>query len=87
MWRIEYLSPSRRQLKRLDSQISVRILCFMRERVLEGEGPYAIGKPLTGKWIGHRAYRVGDYRVLCQVQDAVLLVTVVKVGHRKDVYD
>ncbi len=86
-WKIEYLSASRRQLKRLDPQVRDRILRFMKDRIAEGESPYAVGKALTGKWDGHWRYRVGDYRIICQILNNSLVVQVVKTGHRSDVYN
>ena len=58
----------------------------MRERVLEAWSPYESGKQLTGVWTGHWRYRIGDYRVVCMLRDAELLVSVVRVGHRSSVY-
>jgi mRNA interferase RelE/StbE len=85
-WTIEYLSATRKQLKKLDPQVSDRIVRFMRERIVTPGGPYAIGSALTGEWTGHWRYRVGDYRVICKIWDTKLVVMVVKVGHRRDVY-
>ena len=85
-WSIKYLKATERQLKRLDPQIRDRILRYMREHVLEVNDPYASGKALTGKWDGHWRYRVGEYRIICQILNNILVVQVVKVGHRGDVY-
>jgi mRNA interferase RelE/StbE len=85
-WRIEYLSAARRQLKRLDPQISRRILGFMRELVESEKDPRAIGKALTGELAGLWRYRLGDYRIVCEIEDKKLLVTVIKAGHRGEVY-
>ncbi len=51
------------------------------------EEPHSIGKALTGSWAGMWRYRVGDYRVIAQIVRAQVLVNVVKVGHRSEVYD
>lgn len=86
-WTVEYLSNSRRQLKRLDPQTSERIVRFMRERVSGVNDPYATGRALTGKWAGHWRYRVGHYRIICNMQQQTFVVMVVKAGHRSDVYN
>jgi len=85
-WTIEYTPASQKQLRRLDPQVKTRIVRFMRERVLCLASPYDLGKQLTGKWSGHWRYRVGDYRVVCQIRNAELVVSVVKASHRSDVY-
>ena len=58
----------------------------MRDRVLSSPSPYDLGKQLTGRWAGHWRYRVGDYRVICKMRNAELVVSVVKAGHRSGVY-
>ena len=63
-----------------------RIVIFMRERVEGGSDPRSIGKPLRGEKAELWRYRVGDYRIVCRIEDAFLVVVVVRVGHRKDVY-
>jgi mRNA interferase RelE/StbE len=45
-----------------------------------------IGEPLVGNFQGYWRYRVGDYRIVCELQDKELLILVIEVGHRKDVY-
>ena len=84
-WKIEYVDHSQRQLEKLDVQITRRILLYMRERIAR-QDPYAHGKALTGNWAGHWRYRVGDYRIICKLRDEILTITVVRVGHRSDVY-
>ena len=73
-------------MSRLDRQIALRIRNYMRERVAARDNPREIGKALHGRWRGHWRYRVGDYRVICDIQDANLIVLVVEVGGRDEVY-
>ncbi len=84
-WKIEYLSPSLKQLEKIDPQMARRIVRYMHERIARDD-PYSQGKALTGNWVGFWRYRVGDYRIICKLRDQVLTVTVVQVGHRSDVY-
>jgi len=56
------------------------------ERIATDEDPRRLGKPLMGKFAGLWSYRVGDYRIICVIQDADFLVEVVAIGHRSDVY-
>lgn len=59
---------------------------YLEERVLVDRNPYQFGKPLKGNKLGLWRYRVGDYRILCQIEENRLVVLVVAVGHRKDIY-
>lgn len=85
-WTVEYTTAVERALSRLDRQIARRIRDYMRERVAVLDNPRDIGNALTGRWSGYWRYRVGDYRVICDIQDEALRVLVVTVGHRSQVY-
>lgn len=84
--KLGYTAFALKQLKKLDKQVSSRILDYMDE-VAKLENPRERGKMLVGNLIGFWRYRVGDYRVLCKIKDNELVITVVNVGHRKEVYD
>ncbi len=87
VWRIEFDEPVKKQLAQLDRQIARRITTFLRERVATLDSPRMIGEALTGSRLGEFwKYRVGDYRILCRLEDDVLRVFVIKVGNRRDVY-
>ena len=86
MWRVEISDTAARQLAKLGKAEAARITAFLRERITGAENPRATGKALTGPLGGLWRYRVGDYRVICDLQDAVLRVLVLRVGHRGDVY-
>ncbi len=85
-WSIDYTASAVRQLRKLDRQVARRILDFMDERIAEGEDPRSTGKPLTGPLGGFWRYRVGDCRVICEIQDGVMRILVVQVGNRREVY-
>ena len=81
-WTIEYTQTARAQLRKLDQQMARRIVDYMNERVTGLEEPRSLGKALTGPLGELWRYRVGDYRVICDIQDAALRVLVVRVGSR-----
>ncbi|MBB6158490.1 mRNA interferase RelE/StbE [Pseudomonas sp. JAI115] len=83
---IEYTDTARNQLRRLDKQSAKRILDFMDERVSNREDPRTTGKALTGPLGGLWRYRVGDFRVICEIQDGALRILVVQLGNRSDIY-
>jgi mRNA interferase RelE/StbE len=86
-WTTEYTETARKQLRKLDKQIARRILDFMDERLSGERNPRDTGKALTGNLLGaFWRYRVGDFRIICDIQDAKLCVLVVQIGHRREVY-
>jgi mRNA interferase RelE/StbE len=83
-YRVEWSARAIRQLDKLDPQSARAIVRFMAERVDAQPNPRLLGKPLRRERLWR--YRVGDYRVLCRIDDPVLIVLVVEVGHRREVY-
>lgn len=87
VWTIEYSPAARAQLGRLDQQVARRILAYVDAAVTAPENPRVRAEPLTGRRFGGLwRYQVGDYRVICDIRDETLVVVVVKVGHRSQVY-
>ncbi len=85
-WDYKFDDRALKELKELGPQAQVEIIAYLDERVA-GEGdPRRFGKGLKADLAGLWRYRVGDYRILCQIRDAELYVLVVAVGHRRDVY-
>lgn len=85
-WRIEITRTAERQIAKLDRSAQKSIQRFLRERLLAAENPRQWGKPLHGEKRSLWRYRVGDYRLICDIQDEKVLVLVLEIGHRKDVY-
>lgn len=86
VWTIEISNAAERALKKLDRQAVRRIGNFIDSRLNGTDNPRQIGKPLHGSLENYWSYRVGDYRILCDLQDNKLIVLVVEIGHRSDVY-
>lgn len=85
-WTIEYTRTAETQLRKLDKQIARRILDYMDGKVAPLEDPKSRGKALFGPLGEFWRYRVGDYRVICVIQNNVMRVLVVEIGHRRSVY-
>ena len=83
--RIEYTETARKQLKKLDKTIQKTILDYMDE-VGRLENPRSRGKALAENMRGLWRYRVGDYRVICEIQESKSIISVLKIGHRKNIY-
>ena len=85
-WTIDYTDTAKDQLRKLDKQTARRIVDYMNERIAVLENPRSIGKALTGPLGGFWRYRVGDYRVICDIQDQRIGVLVLRLGRREEVY-
>ena len=85
VWRVEYSDRAKQQLRKLDRPIRKRIREFIKG-IPDFETPRSKGGPLSGPLGEFWRYRVGAYRVICEIRDDVLIVEVVKIGHRGDVY-
>jgi mRNA interferase RelE/StbE len=86
-WKIELSELADRQLDRLDPPIAQRILKFLRERIAKLEDPRSIGEALHGPRLGQLwKYRVGDYRLICSIEDKQVIVLVLRIGHRREIY-
>jgi len=87
-WKIELDPAAVRELGKLDPQIARRILSFLRRRVGALDDPRSLGEALRGSKLGEFwKYRVGDWRIIASIEDKVLRVLVLKIGHRRDVYE
>lgn len=85
-WEIELAETAVKQLDDLDRAIQQRITRYLSERLAQAEDPRVLGKALRGQLAEYWRYRVGDYRLVCEIQDEVLTVLVVRIAHRREVY-
>jgi mRNA interferase RelE/StbE len=86
-WQIEFEVEAEKELKKLDRQVARRILKFLRERVAALDNPRRIGAALVGSTLGNYwKYRVGDYRIIADIQDKRICVLVLRIGNRREIY-
>ena len=86
-WRVELAPAAERELGKIDPQHVRRILMFLHERVATLDDPRSIGEALKGSRLGaFWKYRVGDYRVIANIEDGALNILVVRIGNRREVY-
>jgi mRNA interferase RelE/StbE len=86
-WKIEMDPAAERELDKLDPQIARRILKFLHSRIAPLDDPRSLGEALKGSKLGDLwKYRVGDYRLIADIQDGRLRVLIVRVGNRREVY-
>jgi mRNA interferase RelE/StbE len=86
-WVYRFDERALKELRKLGPQASHEVLAYLDERIAGEEDPRRFGKGLKADLAGLWRYRVGDYRILCQIRDQELVVLVVAVGHRRNVYD
>jgi mRNA interferase RelE/StbE len=86
-WKIEFDPSARRELDKLDKAVATRISKFLYERVAKLDDPRRIGERLQGTLSEFWKYRVGDYRILCSLEQERVVVLVLRIGHRREIYN
>jgi mRNA interferase RelE/StbE len=86
MWSVEYSNIAEAEILQLDKPVRERILKFFRERVTNHPEPTTLAEPLSGILRGLWRFRVGDYRAICDIKGDKLVVLVLQVGHRSEIY-
>ena len=85
-WTIEYTQTARKQLQKLDKSVARRILDFLDDRVAKQSDSRRLGKALSGPLGNLWRYRIGDYRLICDIDDKAVCVLVLRIGHRREIY-
>jgi len=87
VWQIEFDPDALKDLRKIDKPIQIRLVGFLRTRVSTLANPRDIGEALSGQRLGsYWKYRVGDWRIICDIQDQKILVRVLRIGNRREVY-
>lgn len=86
-WTIEYTKTAKQTLSKLDRVTARRIVDYLDNRIALQKDPRVLGKPLTGILSGYWRYRIGDYRIICEIKNEQITVLVLRIGHRRQVYD
>ncbi|SCZ76576.1 type II toxin-antitoxin system RelE family toxin [Acidaminobacter hydrogenoformans] len=85
-FKVEYTTSALKQLKKLDKQTAFFILSYIEKNLVDSENPRLHGKSLQGLLSDKWRYRVGDYRILAKIEEDRVVILIVEVGHRKDIY-
>ena len=85
-WAYSFDERALKELKKLGKPAQREILKYLDERIATEEDPRRFGKALRGELVGLWRYRVGDYRMICSLREGQMLVLMLRVGHRRDVY-
>ena len=87
IWKVEFDERARKELRKLDRQAQANILSYLRDRIATHEDSHRFGDPLRKNMSGFWKYRIGHYRIICDIRENVVTVRVLRVGHRKNVYE
>ena len=88
VWRIEFDPRAVKELSKFDRPIQQRIIKVLRERIATLVDPRSIGEALRGEELGRFwKYRIGSYRVICDIRDEDIVILVIRIGDRKEVYE
>ncbi len=85
-WKADFTPEARRQFERLDRSVQRRIQTYLNDNVLAGD-PRRFGRALRGDLSGLWRYRVGDFRLIAKLEDAIVTVVIIKTGHRSVIYE
>lgn len=87
-WNVEFSRAAERELDKLDPQHARKLLVFLRDRLARLDDPRSLGESLKGPRFGEFwRYRVGDYRIIVRIEDEKLIILVVRIDHRREVYE
>jgi mRNA interferase RelE/StbE len=85
-WTVTFTDQAEKAFAKLDRPIQKETLKYLTQRVLTAEHPQSFGKALSANLSDFWCYRVSDYRIICKIEDEELVIVVVRVAHRKEVY-
>ncbi len=86
MYKVEFAKSALKDLQKLDKSVSAALISWIDKNLNDCENPRVSGKALKGNLGSFWRYRIGDYRILANIIDNRLIILLVKIGHRKEVY-
>lgn len=86
MYRVAFTEKALKSLKKLDPNVSKMLLAWVRKNLEDCTDPRQHGKALVGDHSGQWRYRVGDYRLIAEIKDDEIIILLLNIGHRKNIY-
>ncbi|MBE8949218.1 MAG: type II toxin-antitoxin system RelE/ParE family toxin [Quinella sp. 3Q1] len=83
---VEFKPSARKKMDKLDAPVRRRITQWIAKNLEGCENPRAKGRLLEGEWEGYWRYRVGDYRLIADIQDDKIIIMIINVDKRNDIY-
>lgn len=85
-WQVEFTDVALKSLKKMDKQEAALIIGYIEKKLVGDIDPRSFGKPLVSNHKGKWRYRIGDYRILCRIEDQRVVIVIVLVGNRSSIY-
>ena len=86
-YQVEVTDRFKREFKKLDKYTQKILRAWIDKNLVLTDNPTKFGKGLTANRSGQWRYRIGDYRLICTIEDEKLVILALSVGHRKNVYE
>ena len=86
-YKVEYSSKAIKNLRKLDKYTRNLIYAWIDKNLVDCENPRVHGKRLVEDKAGQWRYRVGDYRLICEIEDEKVIILVLEIGHRREIYN
>lgn len=86
IYKVEFSKNSLKQLKKMDNYTKLMILNWIEKNLIDCDNPYLHGKSLKGNFENLWRYRVGDYRIITEIHENKLIILVLAIGHRREIY-
>ena len=86
VWTIELDLKVEKDLRKLSSKDQIKVISYIKNNIASLQNPRSIGSPLKGSFGGLWRYRCGNYRIIAKIEDPKLIILIVKIGHRKNIY-
>ncbi len=86
-YKVIFTDKANKQLNKIDKHVASLIIGWIEKNLDGTENPRQHGKGLTGNKAGEWRYRIGDYRIICDIQDEEIIILVLEIGHRRNIYE
>lgn len=86
-WKITFTLKASKNFAKLDKQSQQLIQKYINFKILQISDPRKLGKPLVGELKGLWRYRIDKFRIICEIVDEQLIISIIKIGHRSDIYE
>ncbi len=86
-YKVEFSKKADKQLRKLDYKTFTVITSWIKKNLVGCENPRSKGKGLVGDHGGEWRYRVGDYRILAEIKDSEIIIYIIEIGHRREIYE
>ena len=85
-YKLKFEKNALKSLKKIDSNQRILLMAWIQKNLDQCENPRSLGKALSGKLNNYWSYRVGDYRIVVEIIDNELIIIIISIGHRRDIY-